>query len=501
MGIRDWWRRRQRARHLRPLLERGDVAAVRDLLGDDPEALKETADALLDEGRLDLGRALLGHAGGSTLDALLAAPAADRERERLLAEAKSLTLPTDERALSLADMLVDRGERPAARRLLERAAKTRGSWAVVRAAIERAIEDEDWKGAWPLIDASLATVRHERLHGTPDHEFLLQAHQLVLGHLESAESVTVDLMMRGELDPFSGVNHLLLAKALMKQGPLATRLELVPATQELREGEERLRRDRSDAAGLCLVGSARLRLGEPEEAMVPFARGRDVAPRHFALVAGYGAAKLLVQERHLARVQALPALDEPAHFAAVLPDAAAFTALERKVALASVVPLVRWFPRLEGARLRVLPLDVRVTDLPEFERLRNEVEARDQRSWDALGGLAGDGLACVRVEEVFQLDELRWALAHELAHLVHRVLPAQHVDAIRAAWRRACEHEFAFDQYQLTNEHEFFAVTYTRWLTRRYGLPLSHEPDGEGHLARALACIDEVAGVSSTSGS
>lgn len=495
MGIRDWWQRRRRTKEARPLLENGDVAGARATLGEDKAAFHETAEALLDEGRLDLSGALLGHGGKSTLQALLEAPTADPERDRLLAEAKATTLPSDERVLALAESLQHRGERTAARSLLERAATQRGAWPVVRAAVELACEDEEWERAWPLIDAALSTVKHERLHGTPEHEFLLRAHQLVLGHLDSAEAVTVDLMMRGELDPFSGTNHLLLAKALMMQGPLATRLKLIPATEELREGEARLRSDRTDARGLCLVGSARLRLGDTAEAMAAFSRGRDVAPRHFALVAGFGAAKQIDQERQLARVRALPEVKEPAGFSAVFPDAESFTALERKVALASIGPLARWIPSLRenGARLRVLPLDVRVTDLPDFESLRAHVEARDRRSWDAIGGLAGDGLACVRVEEVFQIDELHWTLAHELAHLVHAVLPDQHVETIRHAWQRAREHEFAFDQYQLSNEYEFFAVTYTRWLTRRYALPLSHEPDGEGHLARALACVDVIA--------
>ena len=38
----------------------------------------------------------------------------------------------------------------------------------------------------------------------------------------------------------------------------------------------------------------------------------------------------------------------------------------------------------------MVPLDVRVTDLPDFEALRGRVETRDRRSWDGIGGLAGD---------------------------------------------------------------------------------------------------------------
>jgi hypothetical protein len=237
-----------------------------------------------------------------------------------------------------------------------------------------------------------------------------------------------------------------------------------------------------------------LRLGELDAALAAFERGRDVAPRHFALVAGLGAARKLGVSRHLERISRLPKLEAPARLLEVVPDLEALTALERRVIVASVEPMARWIPALSdsASRLRVLPLDVRVTDLPEFEALRGRVESRDHRSWDALGGLAGDGLGCVRVEELFDLDELSWTFAHEFAHLVHAVLPDELAQMLHHEWERACAHEFAFDQYQLHNEYEFFAVTYARWLARRYGMGLEHEQDEEGHLARALECIDRV---------
>ncbi len=192
-------------------------------------------------------------------------------------------------------------------------------------------------------------------------------------------------------------------------------------------------------------------------------------------------------------MRALPDVKEFPGLLSVLPDLDQLSVLELRVAQASVRPLARWLPSLEGAQLRVLPLDVRVTDLPDFEALKGKVESRDRRAWDALGGLAGDGLACVRVEELFDLRELRWTLAHEFAHLVHQVLPEPLQQRIYSAWRAAQGAEFAFDQYQLSNEYEFFAVTYTRWLCRKYGLPRTLESDTEGHLDRAFICIDSVA--------
>ncbi len=487
------WRRWRKLRKARALLDGGDVEAAQALVADDRVLRTQLGNALLDEDHVAHGRALLGHQG-STLEALLAATPADPELDRLLAEASSPRLPDLARLWPLVNALRERSREREATALLERAAQQHDDWKVLTAALEALLAAGAWSHAWPLVERGFTLSRRQNARGTEEHQFLLRAHQRVLSQLDSAEAVTVDLMMRGELDAFSGRNHQLLAKALMKRGPVATRLELVSAGDELREGEALLRDDRTSAVGLLRVGSAQLRMGELEVARDAFERGRGVAPRHFGLVAGLGAVRELSVERALRHVQALPTLQAPPAFERVIVDAASFTALERKVALASVAPLAKWLPSLveHGARLRVVPLDVRVTDLPDFEALRGRVETRDRRSWDGIGGLAGDGLACVRVESLFELGELSWALAHELAHLVHEVLPEAMRERVHSAWRRAVKYEYAFDQYQLSNEFEFFAVGYTRWLTRRYGLPLSFEPDAEGHLARALSVIDEV---------
>lgn len=491
MGLVERWRRWRRERQVASLLAKRDLEAVSEAVGDDVALRRELADRLLEAGDLAGSRALMGK-DSVTVSSLLAATPADPELDRLKAEAAAQGLPVA-RVVSLADALVERGDAKASLALLEREAH-RGEWPLIRKALEALIEAEQWDRAWSVVEEGFTCVASQKLRGTPEHEFLLLAHRTVLSALENAEAVTVDLLVRGELDPFSGANHLLLAKALMLKGPLATRLELVPAPQELREGEGQLRLERSSATGLMLVGSAKLRLGELDAALAAFERGRDVAPRHFALVAGLGAARRLGVSRHLDRISRLPKLEEPARLLKVVPDLESFTALERRVIVASVEPFARWVPALidSASRLRVLPLDVRVTDLPEFEELKGRVESRDHRSWDAIGGLAGDGLGCVRVEELFDLDELSWTFAHEFAHLVHAVLPEALVQMLHAEWERACEHEFAFDQYQLHNEYEFFAVTYTRWLARRYGTGLEHEQDEEGHLARALKCIDRV---------
>lgn len=493
MGFFDGVTRWQRRRKAKALLEAGAIEAARTVIGADSALRHELAEGLLDSGRLELSQALLGHQGDSTLDTLLKATPADPELERLLAEAGARTLPTDARVLQLSRTLLERGRIEPALALLERAGLSTRNWELLRAGIEACSDAKDWQRAWHLVEASMGALKQQR--GTPEHAFLLRAHQLVLGTREGAEAVTVDLMMRGELDAFSGRKHLLLAKALMRDSPLlASRLTLVSAPQELREGDALLQSDRKSARGLMLAGSAKLRLGELDEAATLFERGRDVAPRHFALVAGLGAARAQAEERAIARVRSLPDLKPLEGLSSLLPDLEQLTMLELRVAQASVRPLARWLPALADSRLRILPLDVRVTDLPGFESLKGKVEARDHRAWNAHGGLAGDGLSCIRVEELFDTSELAWGLAHEFAHLVHQVLPEPLTQEIHAAWKRAKAAEFAFDQYQLSNEREFFAVTYTRWLCRKYGLSRTLEADTEGHLERAFACIEAVAG-------
>lgn len=396
------------------MLEAGEVESAQAVIGADSALRHELAEGLLDSGRLDLSQALLGHEGGSTLEALLKATPADPELDRLLAEAAARTLPADARVLQVSKILLERGAREPALSLLERAALSTRNPELLRAALEACAEAKAWARAWPLVEAGLGAMK--QLRGTPEHQFLLGAHELVLGHLEGAEAVKVDLLMRGELDPFTGRDHLLLVKALMKSNPpLTTRLTLVSAPQELREGEERLRSDRKDATGLLWVGSAKLRLGELEEAIDAFERGRAVAPRHFGLVAGLGAARTYAHEGALARLRALPDASPLEGLSSLLPDLEQLTTLEVRVVQASVKPLARWLPAVvsAGSTLRILPLDVAATGL--------------------------------RVEELFDTSEHGWALAQAFAELVHQVLPES-----------------------LKQEH--FAATYARWLQHRYGL-------------------------------
>lgn len=446
MGFFDGIQRWQRRRKAWGLLEAGEVEAALRVIGRDEALRHELAEALLDAGKLPLSQALLGHEGPSTLDALLAAPGVDRELERLEAQAAGPLPEADERVLELAAQLRERGKEGLAFELLDRAALARRRWPLLRAALELALARAAWSRAWPLVEAGFA--HRKELRGTSGHEALLDAHRRVVTQLKGEAAVAVDLMMRGEVDPFLDDNALLLSRALMSEGPpLTTRLTLVSAPQELREGEERLRSERKNATGLLRAGSAKLRLGELAEAREHFEQARAVAPRHFAVIAGLAATLHAQRTDALGRLRKLPDLAPLAGLDALVPDVAHLTNLELRVVQASVRPLRDRLPR---AALALLPLDARVTDLPDFEARRGAAEAHLGRPWDARGGLAGEGLGCVKVEALLETGEGGWALARELAHAVFLELP----EAQRGTFGSA----------------DAFAARYVRALLARYGL-------------------------------
>lgn len=488
----SWFSRWRLKRRARALVREGALDQALKVLGDDTVARAALGKEFLEAGELGASRALLGEQFKSTLTLVLEAPSISGE-ERAEDRASSVDLKNARAVLASAASLRTWKRHDEAMRLLERAAHLHGDWKVTLEAIEALTARGRWENAWELLDRGLRAVRRENLQGTEEHQALLRYHQLVSSHLEGAESATVDLLHRGELDARAGVNHLLLARALMTKSPPLTRhTRLVGYSEQARQAEALMKEHgEGHALGLSLLGQSQLRSGEFAQAQATFARG---GTRNFALVAGLGAARMALEERSGEKILRLPKLAVPELMEKMVPDFDAMTSLEQRIAVASVAPLKRWLPSLaaEGHHVRVLPLEARVTDLPEFAELKGRSEARDGRSWDAIGGLAGDGLACVKIEELYQLGALNWTLAHELAHLVHAVLPGAEQSALHAAWQRARENEFAFDQYQLSNAYEFFAVSYTMWLCRRYGLPSEHEEDQEGHLRAALKTVERL---------
>src|SRR6185369_11382322 len=126
----------------------------------------------------------------------------------------------------------------------------------------------------------------------------------------------------------------------------------------------------------------------------------------------------------LARLPELPAA-LPLEATRVVSDWPALTSDERLIAHAALMPFA---PQLRavaaaGAIARVLPIDARLVDLPEFSDGTGE-RLEDQRCLDAITGAATTKLCASKIEElpIFS-GEQGWVFAHELAHLVHRHLP------------------------------------------------------------------------------
>jgi hypothetical protein len=133
-----------------------------------------------------------------------------------------------------------------------------------------------------------------------------------------------------------------------------------------------------------------------------------------------------------------------------------------------------------GARIRVLPIDVRPTDLDELRAIAGN-RSDDHRAPEALGGLSTSKLAVAKIEGLLDVETPDgWTFAHEFAHLAHSHLPKAALTQLAALYARAREVGWASDEYQLENDAEFLAVAYTDFLRQRHGLTEYKEPDEVG---------------------
>ena len=304
----------------------------------------------------------------------------------------------------------------------------------------------------------------------------------VYAELHGREATIELAAAAGRLDARAGVNYRLLGARL------ATSSERVADVLELQDPDTTERRGRElgpkSASGLVLVGSAQLRRGDLAEARKSFDRACEADGRCFAAFFGLGAVLDHDKYRFHRRAAALPAVrGTPPDLVQVAPDWPALTDLERQVVWASVQPFVAFLPVLAGrdVTMRILPIDVRATDLGLFEHVAGARANDDHRSYDALGGVATARGAIAKIEEL--LDVVRdhaWTFAHELAHLVYFHMEDELTAPFAALYERAREVGYANTDYALKNEHELFAVSYTEFLRRRYGLPGAPVVDDAG---------------------
>jgi tetratricopeptide (TPR) repeat protein len=286
---------------------------------------------------------------------------------------------------------------------------------------------------------------------------------------------TIELAARaGNLDAGAGVNYKLLGARLAATGErIADVLELETPEATERRGRALLDADPDSAPGLVLVGCAELRRGEVAAARATFERACEADGRCFAAFIGLGAA--MDHETHafhrraeqLALPKALPAGLED-----VVPDWPVLTDAERRVVWLSVQPFARRLASLaeRDVAIRILPIDVRATDVGLFEDAAGE-RADDHRSYDAISGVATHGGAIAKIEELLDVGQAGLTFAHELAHLVFFHLAEHEAEPLLQLYERAIELGYANTEYALSNPDEFFAVSYEDYLRHRHELP------------------------------
>ena len=399
------------------------VAAQRRVVAANPEdvtAARTLAELLITTEQLDDAVALLrgfAHAG-------------DREIETRLAEALFL-----------------RGESHEALEILQRVC---------------AAYDAQLREPWSVPDRQglIARARHaDRLRDD------------VYAELHGREATIELAAAAGKLDARAGVNYRLLGARLASASPRVAKV------LELQSPDETEARGRSygekSAEGLALVGCAQLRRGELGAARKSFERACELDGTCAA--AFYGVGAVLDHDKYdlHRRAERLRVAPTPsAATTAVIADWPALTELERRVAWAAVEPFAAFLPLLaeRHVTMRVLPIDVRATDIGLFEHIAGKRAADDHRSYDALGGVATLRGAVAKIEGLLDTASGHpWTFAHELAHLVYF-----HLDEARAApfltiFEQARRVGYATTTYALKNDDELFAVSYTELLQRLHG--------------------------------
>jgi tetratricopeptide (TPR) repeat protein len=322
---------------------------------------------------------------------------------------------------------------------------------------------------------------HQRVHGLRD---------AVLRRELGSEAVLQDAVRRGAPAPNSGANHSLVGLAAMAESPrIAADLALQPADVEAAKRASSARpHDRMSSVRL---GEAYLRTGDFNRARAVFRDMVQTDPAFFPGQLGLGAA-LTAKERGVLRaLRQLPSAPVASGWGDVV-DLSVLSAIELQVVAACANPLAAALPGLReaGARVVLLPLDVRPTDLDDFAHL--EDERLDSRAAAGIGGLASShGVAVARIEGLLDTVE-HLVFAHELAHLAFWHLPEPRQQAFFALYEAARDAEWAWTDYQRSNVDEFFACSYEDVLKVRWGRP-AVPPDSQGWFTRVQAFFDTLA--------
>lgn len=309
--------------------------------------------------------------------------------------------------------------------------------------------------------------------------------------LHGAESVIDPHVAERRLVGSSGHNYRLLAERAMTTSTYEPiELRLIHPEEEL--AKLPALRDCTSPVLHARRGSAEHRLGQFDRARRSFEAALEIAPGHFPAMRGMAG---LLDEREFGLFRAvakLPRFDVPRDIDRIVPDFHALTERERSVVLLSLEPLRVLVPALIESRaaIRILPVDVRTVDLPEWASARGE-RFDDARSMDALGGVADSHamLAASRIEDLLDIvSPHAFVFAHELAHLAFYVMEDD--GPIIELYERALDNPHTVIGYQLENEHEFFAVAYEHYLRATWGSLPQREDDDIGLFRDVTAFFD-----------
>ena len=320
-----------------------------------------------------------------------------------------------------------------------------------------------------------------------------QLHDEAYAEVHGREATIQVHAENADLDARAGVNYQLLGESLMVEAPRLARSLRLTTPQQEQELAEELLEEGARSHGLTLRGSSLLRTGDAARALDEFEQACEADGKNFAAFLGLGAAMEAETLESHRRVMGLPEFEPIPHLERVVPDDPVLTRMEADIVRASAFPLRACLGPLAeaGVTIRLLPVDVRPTDLPEFAGEQDRTD--DHRTLEAIGGLASERLAVARVLDLVNIDhEGGWTFAHELAHLAFFHISEEVQDIFKELHRDALDVGYVVDTYAAQNLDEFFAGTYVDYLRHRYDCRHQKELDDEGVLRDVYAAFDEI---------
>lgn len=367
---------------------------------------------------------------------------------------------------------------------------------------------ERYEEGLELLESLLRFYENRIKHAMSEDEFeeirntmqeIQLLHDDVYVNVHDQTSLILHYAKRGNLDVSSGNNYILMGQSLMPHAEHSPASVVLQTPQHMVDWADTVLVDEADdPLALTQKGLASMRWLAFDDALSFLQNACDSENPHFAAYLAYGSILSCQKHRWLDALYCLPETSSTPmpteQLTSVVTDLGVFTPEETRVVHASVFPLRGSLSILsqEEVTIRVLPVDVRATDLPEYEELLQQF-SEDRRAYEASTGLATPKVAMAKVEDLMNVSgEHGWTFAHEFAHLAYFHLPEPWREVIHSLFADALEAHYSFGSYQLSNDDEFFAGAYVDYLLWKYDI---EEPlmDEHGIRADIYAVFDAIA--------